>query len=128
MTIKTETEIQEKINDCKQNKMRYVEWLCENKTEKQLEQLLKRFDKLYEFAVRNKIVNHIELIDLWKEQVNTSLIRLYNFDDYYSILKKIRNGKKLTFHEKIVRDNNYEWFYNRIYGLTAEEIKIVEGK
>ncbi|OFY67582.1 MAG: hypothetical protein A3H98_03605 [Bacteroidetes bacterium RIFCSPLOWO2_02_FULL_36_8] len=122
--LKPDSEIQEKINDCKENKMQYVEWLCQNKTEKQLERLLKRFDKLYEFAVHNKIVNHIELINLWKDQVNTSLIRLYNFDDYYTILKKIRNGKKFTFHEKIVIKNNYDWFYNRIYGLPPDEKKI----
>ena len=99
--LKPDSEIQEKINDCKENKMQYVEWLCQNKTEKQLERLLKRFDKLYEFAVHNKIVNHIELINLWKDQVNTSLIRLYNFDDYYTILKKIRNGKNAVMSRNV---------------------------
>lgn len=126
--IKTDAEIQDKITDCKQNKMQYVEWLCQNKTEKQLEKLLKRFDKLSEFAVYNNIVGHIELIDLWKDQVNTALRILPNSEHLYNVLKKMNRNKKLSFHEKLVRDCNYEWFYNRIYGLVEEEIKIGEGK
>ena len=128
-TIKTEIEIQEKINDCILNKSKYVEWLCQNKTERQMEQLLKRVDKLHEFAVCDKMAKRIELIELWKDQLNTALKNFSNCENLYIILKKIRKpNKKLTSYERMVVDINYDWFVNRIYGLTEEEIKIVEVK
>jgi hypothetical protein len=62
--MKSDAEVQEKINDCKLNKSKYIEWLCQNKTEKQLESMLKHINKLYVFAIANRLVKHIELIEL----------------------------------------------------------------
>ncbi|MFA5782140.1 MAG: hypothetical protein WC868_07715 [Bacteroidales bacterium] len=126
MNIKTDIEIQEKINDCILNKSKYVEWLCQNKTERQMKQLLQRMEKIYEFAVQNKINKHIELVDLWKDQVNTALKNFSNYENLYAILKKMKKNKKTTSYERMFVDKNYDWFYNRIWGLTEEEIKILE--
>jgi len=54
MKIRTDIEIQEKINDNILNKNKYVEWLCQNKTEKQMEKLLHNLEKMYKFAVQKK--------------------------------------------------------------------------
>ncbi len=126
MNIKTDIEIQEKINDCILNKSRYVEWLCQNKTERQMKQLLQRIEKMYEFAVHNKIIKHTELVDLWKDQVNTALKNFSNFENLYAILKKMKKMKKITSYERMFVDKNYDWFYNRIWRLTEEEIEIAK--
>ncbi len=128
MNQKTDIEIEERINDCLKNKSKHVEWLCQNKTEKQLEQLIKRIEKMYEFALLKQITRHIELIDLWKDEINTALKNLSNFENLYAILKKMRKNKKLTSYEKMIADINYDWLVNRIYDLAGDEIKIVIGK
>jgi hypothetical protein len=129
MEMKTDSEIQKKINDCIQNKSSYVEWLCQNKTEKQLELMLKRINKLYVFAIANRLVKHIELIELWKEQINTALKQLDNYGNLYAILKKVRKRKaKLTAYERMIAQNNDEWFVKRIYDIPDEKIEIVEEK
>ena len=128
MNQKTDLEIEESIINCLQNKSKHVEWLCQNKTENQLKQLIKRLEKMYEFAVLKQITRHIELIDLWKDEVNTSLKNRSNFENLYAILKKIRKNKKLTSYEKMIADINYDWLVNRIYDLAEDEIKIEERK
>ncbi len=120
--MKTDIELQEKINDCIQNKEEYVEWLCQNKTEKQLEKLEKKLDILYETAVSRKIKNHVQLIELWKEQVNSAIINLYNFGDFYTILKKMKRKSKTTQFERWFANNHYEWFNTRLRN-SAEEVK-----
>ena len=127
MKIRTDNEIQEKINDCMLNKSKYVEWLCQNKTEKQMEKLLHDLEKMYEFAVQKKITNHIKLIELWKDQVCTAMKNYSNYEHLYTILKKFNKNKKITSFERMIVNNNHDWFYNRIYDLAEEEIKIVEG-
>ena len=126
MNQKTGIEIEERINDCLKNKSKHVEWLCQNKTENQLEQLKKRLEKMYEFAVLKQITRHIELIDLWKDGVNTALKNLSNFENLYAILKKMRKNKKLTSYEKMIADINCDWLVNRRYDLAEDEIKIEE--
>ena len=127
MKIRTDNEIQEKINDCMLNKSKYVEWLCQNKTEKQMEKLLHNLEKMYKFAVQKKTTNHIQLINLWKDQVNTALKNYSNYKHLYTIIKKFNKNKKITSFERMIVNNNHDWFYNRIYDLAEEEIKIVEG-
>jgi hypothetical protein len=117
MNLKTDIEIEEKINECIQNRSRHVEWLCQNKTEKQLDQLLKRIEKMHEFAVREQIAKHVELINLWKEEITVAMKNLANFENLYVILKKMRKNKKITSYERMFVDFNYDWFYNRIYDL-----------
>ena len=126
MNPKTDTEIREKINDCLLNKSKHVEWLCQNKTEKQLRQLLKRLEKMNEFAIPNQTTAHMELIGLWNEEVKAAMKNISDFENFYIILKKMKKNKKLTKYGRMIVDMN--WFYNRIYDLTEEEIKIVEGK
>jgi hypothetical protein len=117
MNLKADIEIEEKINECIQNRSRHVEWLCQNKTEKQLEQLLKRLEKLHEFAVREQIAKHVELINLWKEEITVAMKNLANFENLYVILKKMNKKKKIISYERMFVDFNYDWFYNRIYDL-----------
>jgi len=127
MKMKSDAEVQEKINECILNKGKYIEWLCQNKTEKQLELMLKRIDKLYVFAISNRLLKHIELIELWKEQINAALKQLDNYGNLYAILKKVRKRKtRLTSYERMIAQNNDEWFVNRIYDLPLEEIETVE--
>lgn len=128
MNQKTDIEIEERINDCLKNKSKHVEWLCQNKTEKQLEQLIKRIEKMYEFALLKQITRHVELIDLWKDEINTALKNLSNFENLYAILKKMRKNKKLTSYEKMIVDINYDWLVYRIYDLAGDEIKTVVEK
>ena len=95
MKIRTDIEIQEKINDNILNKNKYVEWLCQNKTEKQMEKLLHNLEKMYKFAVQKKTTNHIQLINLWKDQVNTALKNYSNYKHLYTIIKKFNKKIKL---------------------------------
>lgn len=126
--MKTAAEILLKINDCIQNKSQYVEWLCENKTEKQLELLKKKIDNLLAVAIRNNITDHITLINLWKDQIDTAITKYSNLEHLYVVLRKIKKNKKLTSHEQLVVDCNYDWFVNKNYGLPSEEIKIADER
>lgn len=124
--MKTAAEIQLKINDCIENKLQYVEWLCENKTEMQLERLKNKIEKLVVVAKRENITEHIMLITLWQEHINCALDKMDKKGNLFEILKKIRRDRKLSSHEQLVVDCNYDWFVNKNYGLPTEEIKIVE--
>jgi hypothetical protein len=115
--MKTDIEIEEKINECIENKTKHVEWLCQNKTEKQLEQLLIRIENLYEFTVRKQMTRDADLINLWKDAVNTAIEYRSSFENLYVILKKMKKYKKLTSYEKMIVDINYPWFRHRIYDL-----------
>lgn len=121
ITIKTNVEIQEKINDCLLNKSRYVEWLCQNKTEKQMEKLSERIDKIYHVAVSDNMTKHIELIEIWKDTVSKALKKFSNYEHLYVILKKMRKNRKITSYERMVVDINHDWFYDRIYDLPEED-------
>ena len=121
--MKTNLEIQEKINDCIQNKEEYVEWLCQNQTEKQLEKLLKQLEGMYECAELEQMANHTELIKLWKDQVISALKNLGNYGECYAILKKIRNSKKLTQFERWLASNNDGWYSKRIYNPAKKEFE-----
>lgn len=88
--------------------------------------MLKRINKLYLFAVTKKLVKHIELIELWKEQINAALKHIDNYGNLYAILKKIRKPKgKLTAYERMIAQNNEEWFVDRIYEVKVDEKEIV---
>jgi heme oxygenase len=117
MTLKTDSEKKEKINECILNKSKHIEWLCQNKTEKQLEQLLKRLEKMNEFVDLNQTVSHIELISLWKEEVKSALKNFSDFENFYIILRKMKKNKKITKYERMIADMNHDWFYNRIYDV-----------
>ncbi|MEK7719589.1 MAG: hypothetical protein AAB347_08275 [Bacteroidota bacterium] len=128
MKIHTEDEVEGKILDCIQNERKYVEWLCQNLTEKQLERKLNSIEKLLEYALHNNIVRHVVLIELWKDQINKAIKNRSNYEHLYLILKKIRGKKKTTLYERMIMDNNYQWFYYRIYDMDEEDVQIAEGK
>lgn len=127
MRIHSEDEVEEKIQDCIQNEKKHVEWLCQNQTEKQLERKLKSIQKLLDFALHNNIARHVVLIGLWKDQINKAIKNRSNYEHLYLILKKFRSKKKTTAMERIIIDDNYEWFYYRIYDLDEDDFKRAEG-
>lgn len=126
--MKTSTEIPFKIKDCIAHKSEYVEWLCENKTEKQLEQFKRKIDSLLASAMQYSGTEHIKLINLWKDQIETAIRQYSNQEHLYIVLRKMGKNKKITSHERLIMDCNYDWFYRKLYGLTAEKMKIVKGK
>ena len=127
MKIHTDAEVEEKILDCIENKEKYVEWLCQNQTEKQLRLKLKTVEELMEYAVKNKIARHCVLIELWKDQFKTALKNLLIYEDHYKVFKKIKAEKKQTSSEKMMFEINFDWINYRLYDVPPKIIKLEEA-
>ena len=89
MRIHSEDEVEEKIQDCIQNEKMYVEWLCQNQTEKQLERKLKSIEKLNDFALHNNIARHVP--SLTDNSVRPSETPV-NTDVIFTISKSVVNN------------------------------------
>lgn len=120
MKIHSDKDVEEKILDYQRNEVWYVEWLCQNKTEKQLISMSKQIDKFLAFAQRNNLERHVVLINLWKDHVEKAMKYRDNYENLYIILKKLKNKRRISSYERMFVDHNFDWFNTRLYNWLEE--------